>query len=221
MKFNQIIKVLMENGEVKEFKEGYITFTYLTPWNHNCTCDLDDNEECLNDDCYEDFEFNITAFYDKNMNFQGICVNNESKDNLELIGRFMHDIPGTCEDAYPLLKVCYYEGIVYTIDLSDEDKSQLEDAISENISDEFINVFNEHKKSLLENHIEDFESYYIDIFHDPFKNLRKEIYDFSTESAMLYEHLGKRHPNKSEYEYLSSSLRDIVAGYIEHKALGY
>lgn len=73
----------------------------------------------------------------------------------------------------------------------------------------------------IENHIEDFESYYIDIFHDPFKNLRKEIYDFSTESAMLYEHLGKRHPNKSEYEYLSSSLRDIVAGYIEHKALGY
>lgn len=221
MKFNQKTRVLMKNGEIKEFTEGYITSIYLTPWNHNCTCELGENETCSNEDCYEDFEFYVTAFFNNNKEFQGVCINNESKDNLELIGRFMHDMPADCEDAYPLLKVCHYEGIIYTIDVSNDEVSESENPSSKEISDEFKSVFVKHKKAMLENHIEDFEDYYTAIFRSKSNVLSNEIYDFSTESGMLYEDLGNRHPNKAEYQYMSSELRNIVAGYIEHKALGY
>lgn len=216
MKFNQKTRVLMENGEIKEFTEGYISYTNLNAWNHNCTCELGKNEQCSNEDCYEDFDFSVTIFFDKDKDFQGVCINNESKDDLDMIGKFIHNVCANFDTCYPLLKMCNYEGIIYTIDLSD-----CEDFTSEDISTEFKSVFTKHKKAMLENHIEDFEDYYTGIFYNSFKKLRNEIYDFSTESVMLYEDLGNRHPNKAEYQYMSSELRNIVAGYIEHKALGY
>lgn len=214
MDFNQTVKVITKDNEIKEYKEGFIGAYHLIAY--ECVCEHTDENDCDEDECYNELELMLSVFFDKYKKFIGICINNESKDHLNIILDYIDEMDKNLENYDILLELKNIDGIEYTIDLDeDTDKDTLE-----NLDSNFLKVFEKEKGNLVKNHIEEFGEYYLEIMNKPFVKISSKVYDFSDEIGLLADILN-RPITKDEVNYICKELKNIVLGYLTHIQLGY
>lgn len=193
MEINQTIKVFTKYYEIKEFTQGFIGKYHL-----------------------DEYNLDLNLFFDEYKEFVGICINDNSKERLDIIQNHINNIQYSLYDFIPQFELKNINGITYLAELSSEES--IFDNIDD-ISEDFLEAFEKEKGHLAKENILLFKSYYSDIAKSEFlSGSRSKIFDFSSESDYIANIIG-RTINLHEYKYLSNELKNIINGYIEFERL--